>query len=148
MTWRPNVTVAAVIGNGGKFLVVEERDGPRTVYNQPAGHLEAEETLVQACVREVLEETARPFRPTMLVGIYRYTSIHNGITYLRFCFAGECGDMDPTLSLDPDIIRTLWLSRDELAQRAELLRSPMVLHCIDDYLAGKQWPLDLLTDLG
>lgn len=147
MTWKPNVTVAAVIERDGKFLIVEERDGPRLVYNQPAGHLEAGETLVQAAMREMLEETARAFRPTALVGVYRYKSAHNGITYLRFCFTGECGEPDPGRTLDPDIVQALWLSRDELERCGEQLRSPMVLRCIDDYLAGRRWPLDLLTEI-
>lgn len=147
MTWKPNVTVAAVIERDDKFLIVEERDGPRVVYNQPAGHLEADETLIEAAVRETLEETARAFRPTALVGVYRYLSSHNDITYLRFCFTGECGEPEHGRNLDPDIIQALWLSRDELVQRGEQLRSPMVLRCIDDYLAGRRWPLDLLTEI-
>ena len=129
---------------------IPHRGGARwaaVVYNQPAGHLEAGETLVQAAAREMLEETARPFRPTALVGVYRYESAQNGITYLRFCFAGDCGEREAGRDLDPDIIQSLWLSRDELAQRADQMRSPMVLRCIHDYQAGRRWPLDLLTEI-
>ncbi len=92
MTWKPNVTVAALIESGGRFLLVQERDRDRLVLNQPAGHLEPGESLVAAAVRETLEETGRPFHPQAIVGVYRYHSADNGVTYLRFCFCGEAAD--------------------------------------------------------
>ena len=147
MTWRPNVTVAAVVEHQGRFLLVQEHDGARTVLNQPAGHLEPGESLLQAVVRETLEETARVFEPEGLVGIYRFASPQQGITYLRFCFHGRCGPAEEGRPLDPDIHGTLWLEPTQLASRSEGLRSPLVVRCIEDYLAGRRYPLALLTDL-
>jgi 8-oxo-dGTP pyrophosphatase MutT (NUDIX family) len=146
MQWKPNVTVAAVIHEQDRFLLVEEEADEHVVYNQPAGHLEQGEHLLQAAQREVLEETARDFRPECLVGVYLYPNRFNPeITYLRFCFAGSCGAPQPGRDLDEGIIRTLWLTRAELDQRQDRLRSPLVLKCIDDYLAGHYHPLDLLN---
>jgi ADP-ribose pyrophosphatase YjhB (NUDIX family) len=148
MTWTPRTTVAAIIEQEGRFLMVEERpgDGP-TVLNQPAGHLEENEGLIDAVIRETREETAWGMRPEGLVGIYRWQVPPGGLTYLRFCFHGSCLDHAPEQPLDEGILGTHWMSREEIAAQGERLRSPMVLRCIDDYLAGNHTPLDLLHDL-
>jgi 8-oxo-dGTP pyrophosphatase MutT (NUDIX family) len=147
MRWNPHVTVAALVEQGGQFLLVEERDGARVVYNQPAGHLEEGESLLEAVIRETREETARDFAPEALVGIYRYPSPGNGVTYLRFCFAGRCSEPRPGRRLDKEILRTLWLDRESLLRQESRLRSPLVMRCIDDYLSGKRYSLALLSDL-
>jgi ADP-ribose pyrophosphatase YjhB (NUDIX family) len=144
---RPHITVAAVIEREGRYLLVEEESGEDTVYNQPAGHLETGESLLEAVVRETREETAWRFQPTALLGIYRWASPANRVTYLRFCFTGECSDHDPHHPLDSGIIRTWWLTRDEVMARTSQHRSPLVLRCIDDYLAGKRYPLALYSDV-
>lgn len=139
----PRITVAAIIEQSGQFLFVEERvDGQGQVVNQPAGHVEAGEELLAAVRREVLEETAHDFAPQGLVGIYHYRSPGTHYDYVRFCFHGQAGVHYPERPLDPDILRTLWLDREAL--RGYPARSPMVGHCLDDYLAGQSWPLELL----
>jgi len=145
MQWKPNVTVAAVIKNADRFLLVEEKVDDHIVFNQPAGHLEKDEGLLDAVKREVLEETTRRFQPEALIGIYLYPNrFGNDITYLRFCFAGLCLEPEEGRSLDAEIIRTVWLSRTEIRQQNHKLRSPLVLKCIDDCLSGKRYPLDIL----
>ena len=141
-----HITVAAVIEQEGRFLLVEELSGGRAVYNQPAGHVEPRENLLDAVVRETREETAWHFQPTALCGIYQWTSPENQITYLRFCFTGICHDHDPRQALDTGIIRTWWLTRDDVVARSPQHRSPLVLRCIDDYRSGKRYPLELYTD--
>jgi 8-oxo-dGTP pyrophosphatase MutT (NUDIX family) len=143
--WTPHLTVAAIIEHGGKFLLVEESPGGRPVFNQPAGHVEEEESLLQAVVREVREEVCRHFAPEALCGIYRWRSPHNGVTYLRAAFCGTISQYDPQLQRDNDIIGDCWLSRAELDHYP--LRSPLVLSCIDDYLEGRRLPLELITEL-
>lgn len=147
-TWAPRVTVAAIIEQQDKFLIVEENIDGRIVLNQPAGHLEENETLLEAVIREVREETAWQFTPGELVGIYRMHVDNSGLTYLRFCFSGQCADHRPQQPLDKEIVRTLWLDRQALLDRKDSLRSPLVLHCIDDYLSGRRFPLAILKDLG
>jgi 8-oxo-dGTP pyrophosphatase MutT (NUDIX family) len=144
--WKPSVTVAAVVERDGRFLFVEEHTDQGLRINQPAGHLDPGETLQQAVAREALEETAHPFTPTALVGIYLWRSadLARPTTYLRFAFTGELGGAIDGLALDHGIVRTLWLSRPELAQRAAQWRSPLVGRCIDDYLSGQRYPLDML----
>lgn len=146
-TWRPSVTVAAIIERDGRFLLIEEETSEGVRLNQPAGHLDPLETLEQAVVREVLEETAHEFIPSALVGMYmsRYTSKRRGtdVTYLRFTFCGDAGK-EHDQPLDHGILRTLWMTRDEIAACQERHRSPIVLTCVDDYLAGKRTSLDLL----
>lgn len=146
-TWKPSVTVAAVIERDGQFLLIEEETSEGVRLNQPAGHLDPFETLEQAVIREVLEETAHEFIPHALVGMYmsRYTSLRRktDVTYLRFTFCGVAGT-EYDQPLDIGIIRTLWMTRDEIALSQERLRSPIVLQCVDDYLAGKRTALDLL----
>ncbi len=147
MVWKPNVTVAAVVEHNGRFLVVEERIRGRWVYNQPAGHLEPEEGLTEAVVREMREETGREFHPEAITGVYRWCKPDDGTTFLRFCFAGSCGAQDPVQPLDKEIRRALWMSREELAGQVQRLRSPMVLRCIDDCLGGARYPLALIRDV-
>jgi 8-oxo-dGTP pyrophosphatase MutT (NUDIX family) len=145
--WKPSVTVAAIIERDGLFLLVEEETSEGLRLNQPAGHLDPHESLEQAVIRETLEETAHEFRPTALVGMYmsRYQSARTGedVTYLRFTFCGEIGARHER-ALDHGIVRTLWLSRDEIAACRERHRSPLILLCIDEYLAGRRAPLSLL----
>lgn len=147
MTWKPHVTVAAIIEDRGRFLMVREQDNGKPVINQPAGHLEDGENLVDAVVRETLEETAWSFQPTAISGIYRWRQPLSKRTFLRVCFCGEKYAYDPDAGLDPDIETTLWLDRGELGSGEHVLRSPMVLRCIDDYLAGHRWPLEILQDV-
>ena len=143
--WKPSVTVAAVIERDGRFLLVEEVADGRRVLNQPAGHLEAEETLLAACVREVLEETAHRFAPEALVGIYRWRYPAKDVTFLRFAFRGRVDGVEAQRALDAEIVALHWLSREDLAARAAMHRSPLVMRCVDDFLADKRFPLDILS---
>ncbi len=147
MQWKPNVTVAAIIERDGRYLMVEERPDRRIVYNQPAGHLERGESLLDAIRREVREETAWAFEAEGLVGVYLYPHPDpaRDITYLRFCFHGRCHDHRPEQALDQGIIQAPWLSREELLEQQAQLRSPLVLECIDDYRAGHSYPLEMLS---
>jgi 8-oxo-dGTP pyrophosphatase MutT (NUDIX family) len=146
-TWKPSVTVAAIIERDGQFLLIEEETSEGIRLNQPAGHLDPHESLEQAVIREVMEETAHDFHPEALVGMYmsRYMSKsrNTDVTYLRFTFCGTPGK-EYDQPLDHGIIRTLWMTRDELAACRERHRSPIVLQCVDDYLAGRRTPLALL----
>ncbi|MGQ0658880.1 MAG: NUDIX hydrolase [Chromatiales bacterium] len=145
MQWKPNVVVAAIIEREGDFLIVEEttEDG-RVVINQPAGHLERNETLFEAVQREVLEETAWRFRPEGIVGLYLLPQPDSAITYLRVCFLGRCHDHDPQRPLDHEITRAAWMSHEALLATRDRHRSPLVLQCVNDYLAGRHYPLDLI----
>jgi 8-oxo-dGTP pyrophosphatase MutT (NUDIX family) len=151
MGWNPEVTVAAVaprlIRGEQHFLVVEERVGGRLVFNQPAGHLEDRETLVEAVVRETREETAWRLSPEALVGIYLWRNPANGRGFLRFAFCGTVDDHRPSQQLDTGIVRALWLSRDRLQAQPHRLRSPLVMRCVEDFLAGKRQPLDTVASL-
>ena len=146
-SWAPHVTVAAIVERDGRFLVVEEHTADGLRLNQPAGHLEAGETLLEAVIRETLEETAHPFTPEALVGMYM-THFERpgseGVTYLRFTYCGTSGTADTERALDPDIVRTLWMSADELRACPERHRTPLVMQCLDDYLAGRRFPLDFV----
>ena len=147
--WKPNVTVAAVIERDGKFLLVEEevddgRGGIETRYNQPAGHLDEGESLLAACARETLEETAWQFAPRQLIGIYQWRRPAGDITYLRFAYCGDLGAFDAQRKLDDGIVRALWLTPAEIEARRERHRSPLVMQCIADYLDGRRFPLDLV----
>ncbi len=149
MTWKPNVTVAAVIEQNGKYLLVEEIPrGAEIKLNQPAGHLEAGESILQACSREVLEETGHSFRPEVLTGIYHWTCASNGTTYLRFTFSGRITGFDPARKLDTGIVRATWFSIEEIREKQAIHRTPLVMQCITDYLAGKNYPLDILQYYG
>jgi len=145
--WKPHATVAAIIEVDGLFLMVEEISDGLNVYNQPAGHLESQESLHDAAVRETREETGWGFTPQYISGIYLWDQPASERSFLRVAFAGSCDDYQPDLPLDDGIISAVWLSRDQLAGQPEKLRSPLVLRCIDDYLAGKKYPLELLTDI-
>lgn len=144
MSWAPHVTVATVVERNGRFLFVYEEAEGRRVYNQPAGHLEPDESLIDAAVRETLEETRWQVRPTALLGIGLYQAPANGVTYLRHTFAAEPIEEHPQRPLDEGIIEPRWLTRDELLARENEWRSPMVLQAVDDFLAGKRYPLELL----
>ncbi len=147
MRWKPNVTVAGIAEQSGRFLLIEESTSDGVRLNQPAGHLEDGETLLQAVEREVLEETTCRFTPQALVGIYQWRESAGGTTFMRFSFAGSVAAPDAGLSLDQGIERTVWMTRDEIAAAAKRYRSPWVLICIDDYLAGRRMPLDLIRSL-
>src|SRR6516165_5576439 len=147
MSRRPDVTVAAVAETGGRFLVVEERINRRLLFNQPAGHVERGETLLAAVVREAREETAWRFEPEALVGVYLWCNPTNLRETLRFAFTGRVSDHDATQPLDRGIIGTHWLTRSELEAREERLRSPLVLRCVHDYLAGRRRALDGIAQL-
>lgn len=144
MIWKPNVVVAAVIERDGRFLMVEEESDEGLVFNQPAGHLDEGEDLMHAVCREVMEETAWQFEPHALLGLYLWPHPRGDTTYLRVCFTGDCKAHDPTKTLDTGIIRAAWLTREELVHEHARLRSPLVLRCIDDYLAGRRYPIDIL----
>lgn len=144
MTWKPHVTVAALIQQHNKFLLVEEIVDGQRVYNQPAGHLEPGESLVMAVIRETREETAWQFEPEYLTGIYQWDHPESKKSFLRFCFSGQCLAHDVHQALDPDIEATVWLSLDEIQQQSQHLRSPLVLRSIHDFLNGNRYSLDLL----
>jgi 8-oxo-dGTP pyrophosphatase MutT (NUDIX family) len=147
MIWTPHVTVAAVIEQDGRFLLVQERESGRTVLNQPAGHLEDGESLVQAVIRETLEETGWHFRPESVIGMYRWRHPVKGVTYLRVTFSGTGLSHDAGLPLDEVIEATLWMSVGEIRRQPDMLRSPLVLKSIEDYLAGARYPLSVLADI-
>jgi len=147
MIWTPHVTVAAVIEQHGRFLLVQERESGRAVLNQPAGHLEDGESLVTAVIRETLEETGWHFQPEAVIGIYRWRHPVKHITYLRVTFAGQGLRDDIDRTLDEAIEDTLWLSTGEIRRQSEMLRSPLVLKSIEDYLAGVRYPLSVLADI-
>jgi len=148
MSWFPHMTVAAIIEMKGRFLMVEELDAEgNRVLNQPAGHLEEDESLLEAVSREALEETGWPFHPEALVGIYRWKIPPDGATYVRACFSGISDDTLPLQRLDSDIIRTIWMDYKEIVANSHRLRSPLVLTCIDHYRAGQRAPLTLLHDI-
>lgn len=145
--WKPSVTVAAIIEQQGRFLLVEEETSDGIRFNQPAGHLDPNESLPEAAARETLEEAAHEFFPDALIGVYmsRYVSSRTGkeVTYLRFAFSGRVGRaLDRPL--DEGILRAVWMTREEMVACAERHRSPLVLRCVDDYLAGQRMPLSML----
>jgi 8-oxo-dGTP pyrophosphatase MutT (NUDIX family) len=146
--WRPSVTVAAVIEHGGRYLLVEEHTPEGLRLNNPAGHLDPGETPEQGVVREALEETARDFVPLALVGVYlaRFQRPASGedVTYLRFAYAGRVGEPIAGRALDTPIVRTLWLTPDEIEARRADWRSELVGRCIADHRAGRRFPLDLV----
>jgi 8-oxo-dGTP pyrophosphatase MutT (NUDIX family) len=145
MIWKPNVTVAAVIQRDGKFLLVEEETDAGLAFNQPAGHLEPGESLVAAVVREVLEETAYHFKPMHLIGVYLWKHPAKAVTYLRFAFAGELRGYEAGRPLDDGIVAAHWLTLDAVKESQARHRSPLILRCIEDFLAGQRYPLDVLV---
>ena len=145
MTWAPHVTVATIVERDGRFLMVyEEADGKR-VYNQPAGHLEPDETLQEAALRETLEETGWRVRLTGVVGTNLYLAPSNGVTYFRTTFIAEAISHDTDRALDTGIIEAVWLTYEEILARRDELRSPMTLKIIDDYRTGRRFPLDVVA---
>lgn len=146
--WKPSVTVAAIIERDGRYLLVEEHTPEGLRLNNPAGHLDPGEGPIEGCRRETLEETTHAFEPTGLVGIYlsRFQRPATGedITYVRFAFCGTLGDIVPGRSLDHGIVRTVWLTPDEVRASRDRHRSPLVLQCMEDHLAGKRYPLELI----
>ena len=147
--WKPNVTVAAVIERDGRFLLVEEDTSDGLLLNNPAGHLDPSESPVEGCIRETLEETGRHFTPEAFLGIYmsrfRRTRTGEDITYMRLAFSGSVSEADPCATLDEGIVGTVWLTADEIRANPQRLRSPLVLDCIESYLAGQRYPLDIVT---
>jgi 8-oxo-dGTP pyrophosphatase MutT (NUDIX family) len=147
MIWKPNTTVAAIVEQNGQFLLVEEETADGIRLNQPAGHLENGETLLQAVVRETREETAYQFQPEALLGIYQWKHPAKDLTYMRFAFMGSVTDHQPQQKLDDGILRAVWLSAAEIRDSAAIHRSPQVLICVEHYLAGQRFPLTALTHL-
>ncbi|MCG8414276.1 MAG: NUDIX hydrolase [Pseudomonadales bacterium] len=141
-TELPHVTVATVVPREGRFLMVRERSDGLLVYNQPAGHVEPEESILDAAIRETLEETAWHIHLESYLGTYQHVA-NNGISYIRHCFVASAGNHDPQRELDQDIEAALWLSADEIAGLQDQLRSPMVWRAIEDYVAGNTYPLSL-----
>lgn len=146
--WKPSVTVAAIIEKDGKFLLVEEHTPEGLRLNNPAGHLEPGESPAEGCAREALEETTHRFTPTALVGVYlsrfHRASTEEDISYLRFAFCGELGPADGGRSLDDGIVRTLWMTPEEIRASIARHRSPLLLRCMEDYLRGQHYPLSVL----
>ena len=148
--WKPSVTVAAVIERDGRFLLIEEHTPEGLRLNNPAGHLDPGESPLAGCMREVIEETTHRFIPSALLGIYllrfqrpaRDDHPAEDITYLRFAYSGTAGDVVPGAQLDTGIVRTLWLTPDEIRASAARHRSPLVLQCLEDHLRGQRYPLD------
>lgn len=141
-----HVTVATVVARDGRYLFVEETVGTRTVLNQPAGHWEAGETLVEAAVRETLEETAWAVVPTALLGTYAYQPPDLPYGFLRFAFLAEPTRHDAGRALDPGIVQAVWLTPAELRREAARHRSPMVMRCVEDALAGQHFSLSVLNE--
>lgn len=146
--WTPYVTVAAIIERDGRFLLVEEHTADGLRLNNAAGHLDPGETPEQGCAREALEETAHPFTPTELVGIYltrsRSNSSGEDVTYLRLAYCGNLGAPVPGLALDTGIVRTVWMTPGEVRASADRHRSPLIVRCMEDYLAGRRYPMALV----
>lgn len=147
--WKPSVTVAAIIERDGRYLLVEEHTPEGLKLNNPAGHLDPGESPQQGVEREALEETACVFTPDRLVGVYlsRFQRPASGedVTYVRFAFGGTVGEPDPTRALDDGIVRTLWMTLEEVRASRERHRSGLVLRCIEDHAAGRRLPLDAIT---
>jgi len=146
MTWKPHATVAVIVeDNSGRFLMVEETSNGLVVYNQPAGHIEENETILEAVRREALEETGWQVEPEYLLGIYTYKAPANKVTYYRFCYAAKA-IRQVTTELDQDIIAAHWLTLEQIHNLNHKLRSPMVLQCIKDYRHGRRFPLEVVVD--
>ncbi|SOD42633.1 NUDIX hydrolase [Nitrosovibrio sp. Nv4] len=145
MIWKPNVTVAAVVEKGGQYLLVEEQTSSGILFNQPAGHLEPGESIISAAIRETLEETGYTFVPQSVLGIYHWHSLAENVTFIRFAFTGSVVDHDPDRALDTGIVRAGWFGVEEIRQMTYCHRSPLVMRCIEDHLAGKHYSLEILT---
>lgn len=145
MTWTPHATVAVIIEDNQRFLMVEENSHGKVVFNQPAGHIEENEAIFQAAHRETLEETGWEIELSHFIGLYTYKAPANGVTYYRFCFAARPLQR-VTEQLDDGIIAAHWLSYEQIRQLGEQLRSPLVTECIEDYRNGKRFPLEAIVD--
>ncbi len=143
-TWMPHVVAAAIVERDGKFLLVEEHTAEGLRLNQPAGHWERGETLIEAVRREALEETAHRVEPLALLGCYTTHYPQRDITYLRFAYVCGVTGFDAERALDDGIVRTVWLTPEELAAHSTPHRSPLVMRCVQDYLAGRRFPLDFV----
>lgn len=143
--WTPHATVATVVEQDGRFLMVEELSSGARVINQPAGHIEENETILEAAKRESLEETGWHVEPQQLIGLYTYTAPANGVTYHRYCFFASAIRHDPAAELDSGIIGPKWMTIEEL-RSCPNLRSQMVLTCVEDYLRGKRFPLEIVVE--
>ena len=146
MIWTPHATVAAIVEQEGRFLFVEEISHGKRVFNQPAGHVDEGESLQDATIRETFEESKWQIKPTALVGIYTYKAPSNNVTYYRFCYACEAIEEIHEAQLDKDILAAHWFTLEEVKARKEQLRSPLVMKCLEDYLAGKQYPTNLIYE--
>ena len=146
MTWVPHVTVACIVEKNGEFLIVEEESFGKLVYNQPAGHVESGETLIDAAIRETQEETGWKVEPIALLGMYVYTVPHNQITYYRTCFIADAIEHDPLQTLDDGIIQALWLTPEIINADPSKCRSPIVCRSIADYLKGQRYPLESIYE--
>lgn len=147
MTWSAHVVVAVVVERDGRFLLVEEDIGGATLLNQPAGHWEAGETLIEAARREALEETAWDVEPTAFLGIYEFKPPELEYTFLRIAFVADALRHHPQRKLDQGILGAVWMTRDEIAASSARHRGPAVLRCVDDYLRGQRYPLDAIAHL-
>ncbi len=145
--WKPHLTVASIIEKDGRFLFVEEEIDNNLVINQPAGHLDDGETLINAVIRETKEETAYTFHPEHIVGIYKWSHPVKGKTIIRVTCCGTVSDHNPKQELDTGIVRALWLTPKEIADSNLNIRSPMVIQCMNDYLSGIRYPLDLINEI-
>jgi 8-oxo-dGTP pyrophosphatase MutT (NUDIX family) len=150
--WKPSVTVAAIIEREGRYMLIEEHTPEGLRLNNPAGHLDPGESPEDGCAREALEETTHTFKPTDMVGIYisrlqrpaREGRAAEDVTYFRLAFCGELGEQVPGAKLDKGIVRTLWMTPDEIRANVHRLRSPLVLRCMEDHLASQRFPLDMI----
>ena len=147
MVWKPHVTVAAIAERDGRYLMVEEDVRGRRVFNNPAGHLEPGESFIDAVRRETLEETGWEFEPEAVTGIYLWKNPEVDATFLRVAFHGRCLKHHPDRKLDQGIVAPHWLTRAELADGKFALRTPLVLRCVDDLLAGRRYPLEILSHI-
>jgi len=146
--WKTSVTVAAIVERDGRYLVVEEHTPDGLMLNNPAGHLDPGESPLEAVVRETLEESGRRFTPDALVGVYlsraQRAAAPSDVTFVRLAFTGKVGEPLPGRELDAEIVRTLWLTPDELRACIERHRSPLLMRCVDDHRAGRRHPLELI----
>lgn len=148
MIWKPHFTVAALVEHQERFLCVEEAPAGRTVLNQPAGHLDENESLLDAVIRETHEETGHQFTPECIIGIYRWQNPDDQETFIRVTFLGSVDTESNPTPIDNSILQSLWLSKEEMTARKQDMRSPLVMQCIDDYQRGKRYALDLISDFG
>lgn len=147
MTWTPHATVSVVVEHEGRFLMVEERSNGKLVFNQPSGHVEEGELFEEAAIREALEETGYHVQLNSLIGLYTAIGEHNGVTYHRLCYTADIIRFDEKAEIDSDIVATHWLTHEELLEREDQMRSPMVLACINDYKEKRSFPLNFVRQL-